>query len=159
MLRRAAAAVLIARLQQLGWGVEQLLAGHSQRGWLLRLHTTSRLELLPHWVLAELLAAARELALPAAAGGGEPGGDAAGVLLLDEGGEGGKTLAAGLRGARRLQEALGGLLPGLLARCAAEGDAAALERAVARLGPLVVGGEEPLRQLELAEELQVGGGG
>lgn len=62
-----------------------------------------------------------------------------------------------------LQEALSAVLPGLLARHGSAGDAEVLEAAIKRLLPLLHGGaggaaDDPMLQLEVAEELQVGRG-
>lgn len=151
------------------------------RGWLLRLLRTSRLEALVRWRLDDIADLAEELAAATAAttatatgttgGSGSTGGGvgkaqhrgsstsgAAALSGLDaeEAEAAAKLMAGGLRSARKLQEAAAAALPGILAPHGAAGDAGALEGFLKKLAPLVAGGEEPIRQLELQEEAQVG---
>ncbi|GIL53679.1 hypothetical protein Vafri_9312, partial [Volvox africanus] len=60
-----------------------------------------------------------------------------------------------LRSARRLQESLASLLPSVMAPHGGAGDPAAMDHLMRRITPLVQGGDDPLRQLELHEEVQI----
>ncbi|GFR51464.1 hypothetical protein Agub_g13873 [Astrephomene gubernaculifera] len=147
------ASARLARLREVAWGVEELLANFSSRGWLLRLLRSSRLDALIKWRLDDVADLLIELATPPYPGA-EPSG--AGLAALEElRNEGLKQVAAGLRSARRLQEAVASQLRLVLAPHGGAGDPTAMETFLRRIKPMVQGGDEDLRQLELEEEVQI----
>ncbi|KAG2494362.1 hypothetical protein HYH03_007419 [Edaphochlamys debaryana] len=141
----------LVRLREVAWGVEELLASFSSRGWLLRLMRTSRLDALVRWRLDDM----SDLAADAPGSGSSEAGAGGRGKGEKEDPEGAKLLAAGLRNARKLQEAVSSHLPAVMAPHGGAGDPAAMEALLRRLTPLVVSGDDPVVQLELAEEVQV----
>ncbi|KXZ53763.1 hypothetical protein GPECTOR_6g681 [Gonium pectorale] len=138
----------LARLREVAWGVEELLANFSSRGWLLRLLRTSRLDALVRWRLDDIAALAEELTSQDTVAANDQ--DPTGIEDPDQ-----KLLAAGLRSVRRLREALSTHIPSVMAPYGAAGNPAAMDAFLRRITPLVQNGEEPLRQLELQEETQI----
>ncbi|GIL85021.1 hypothetical protein Vretifemale_13645, partial [Volvox reticuliferus] len=128
----------------------------------LRLLCTTRLDALVKWRLDDLAELEAELTAtpvnqPRSRSNNASGGGAS-LEMTDEfvrEAEGAKALASGLRSARRLQESLASLLPSVMAPHGGAGNPTAMDNLMRRITPLVQGGDDPLRQLELHEEVQI----